>query len=356
MGEKTEKASPKKLRDARKKGQVAKSQDLPSAFTFIVSMATALGMSTFFYHQLADFMQGSFELIQRGDLISVLGPMLTQAIMTIFLASLPILGVVCIVGVAINFFAVGPIFALEVFKPDIKKFNPIDNLKAKFKMKTLVELLKSLFKVFIAAYLVYGVTERSIPVLIASVKLPITGMLMIFSTFLWDVIARVGFFFIFVAVLDFAYQKYSFANEMKMEKFEVKQEYKNTEGDPHIKGKRKEIARELAYSESSVTGTKKANAVVTNPTHLAIALAYDRDVDAAPYIVAMGSGSTAETIVKLADQYNIPTLRNVPLAHELWDRGELFQYVPEDTYAVIAEILRWVASLQEEQPTEIDMG
>lgn len=356
MGEKTEKASPKKLRDARKKGQVAKSQDLPSAFTFIVSMATAIGMSGFFYHQMADFLRGSFELVQRGELTTVLGTMLHQAIMIIFLTSMPILAVVCLVGVAVNFFAVGPIFALEALKPDIKKFNPIDNLKAKFKMKTLVELIKSLFKVFVAAWLVYGVTERSIPVLIQSVTLPMTGMLMIFSTFLWDVIMKVGLFFIFVAILDFAYQKYNFANEMKMEKFEIKQEYKNTEGDPHIKGKRKEIAKELAYSESSVTGTKKANAVVTNPTHLAIALAYDKDVDAAPYIVAMGSGSTAETIIKLADQYNIPTLRNVPLAHELWERGELFQYVPDDTYKAIAEILRWVASLREVQPAEIDMG
>lgn len=223
-------------------------------------------------------------------------------------------------------------------------------------MKTLIELLKSLLKVFIAAWLVYGVTEKAIPVLIASVKLPITGMLIIFSTFLWDVIMKVGLFFIFVAVLDFAYQKHSFANEMKMEKFEVKQEYKNSEGDPHIKGKRKEIARELAYSDSSVTGTQKAKAVVTNPTHLAIALAYDKDVDAAPYIVAMGSGTAAEVIVKLADKYNVPTLRNVTLAHELWDRGELFQYVPEDTYAVVAEILRWVSSLQEDQTAEIDMG
>ncbi len=356
MGEKTEKASPKKLRDARKKGQVAKSQDLPSAFTFMVSMTATLTMASWFYHQLAGFTTASFGLVQRGELLSILGPMLSQAIMTIFLTSIPILGLVSVVGVMINFFAIGPIFAIEAFKPDIKKFNPIDNLKAKFKMKTLVELLKSLFKVFVAAWLVYGVTDKSIPVLIASVKMPMIGMLMIFSTFIWEVIVRVGLFFVFVAVLDFAYQKYNFANEMKMEKFEVKQEYKNTEGDPHIKGKRKEIAREIAYSESTVTGTQKAKAVVTNPTHLAIALAYDRDVDAAPYIVAMGSGNSAETIVKLADKYNIPTLRNVPLAHELWDRGELFQYVPEDTYAVIAEILRWVASLEDELPAEIDMG
>lgn len=346
MGEKTEKASPKKLRDARKKGQVAKSQDLPSAFTFIVSLATTLSLAPGLFKQMSSFLTGSFDMVQRQDLLLVLPQVFIQALSFILAASLPILGAVVFIGVAVNFLAVGPVFATEVFKFDIKKFNPIDNLKAKFKVKTLVELIKSLAKVFIAAYLIYGVLYDSIPVLVKTVSLPMVGSLLVFKYFLMQVIARVGFFFIVVAVIDFAYQKYNFGKEMMMEKFEQKQEYKNSEGDPHIKGKRKEIAREIAYSEGPAGGVKRAKAVVTNPTHLAIALGYEREVDAAPYILAMGNGMLAERIVSLAEKFDIPILRNVPLAHELWEHGELHEYVPEDTYEAIAEVLRWLASLE----------
>jgi flagellar biosynthesis protein FlhB len=139
-----------------------------------------------------------------------------------------------------------------------------------------------------------------------------------------------------------------FAKQMKMEKFEVKQEYKNTEGDPQIKSKRKQVAQEIAYQDGPAGAVKKAKAVVTNPTHLAIVLGYDKSVDAAPYILSMGKEKMAEQLIKLAEKYDIPVMRNVDLAHKLWEEGEVDQYVPEDTYEVIAEILRWVASLQEE--------
>ncbi|MDP1836004.1 MAG: type III secretion system export apparatus subunit SctU [Chlamydiales bacterium] len=350
MGDKTEKASPKKLRDARKKGQVAKSQDLPSAFTFMASLGVTVSMASGLFKQMATFLTGAFDMVQRPDLLSVLPEMYNQAMGLILAASLPILGVVVCVGVAINFLAVGPCFATEVFKFDIKKFNPIDNLKAKFKMKTLVELIKSILKITIAAYLIYGVLMDSIPVLIKTVSLPIAGSLLVFKYFMMKVVSKVGFFFLAVAMIDFAYQKYSFGKEMMMEKFEQKQEYKNSEGDPHIKGKRKEIAREIAYSEGPSGGVKRAKAVVTNPTHLAVALAYEREVDSAPYIVAMGNDELATRIVKLAEKFDIPILRNVPLAHSLWETGELYEYVPEDTYEAVAEILRWLASLDSGSP------
>ncbi len=345
MGEKTEKASPKKLRDARKKGQVAKSQDLPSAFTFMVSLSVTLSMAQTLFKQMSSFLVGTFDMIERQDLLSVMPAVFHQALGLILMTSLPILAAVVCVGVLINFLSVGPVFALESMKFDIKKFNPIDNLKGKFKMKTLVELIKSIAKISIAAYLIYGVMYESIPVLIKTVSLPIAGSLLVFKYFLVKVIMKVGLFFIAIAVIDFGYQKYNFGKEMMMEKFEQKQEYKNSEGDPHIKGKRKEIAREIAYSDGPAGGVKKAKAVVTNPIHLAIALGYEREVDSAPYILAMGNGLLADNIVKLAERFDVPILRNVPLAHELWERGELYEYVPEDTYEAIAEILRWLASL-----------
>ncbi|CDZ80700.1 Yop proteins translocation protein U [Candidatus Rubidus massiliensis] len=355
MAEKTEKATPKKLRDARKKGQVAKSQDLPSAFTFIFSIWAALALSGWLYQQIGDFTTATFKFISAGNWDVAIPQLFNQSLYVILTTSLPILGIVSFIGVLVTFLSVGPVFAPEVFKFDIKKFNPIQNLKQKFKMKTLVELLKSLFKVGIAAYLIYGVIYNSLPVLIKAASLPMIQALLVFNTFLLEAVIKVGILFIAVAAFDFFYQRKTFNKEMMMEKFEVKQEYKNTEGNPEIKGKRRQVAQEIAYSDGPTSGVRRASAVVTNPTHLAIALAYEREVDAAPYICAMGKEMIAEQIVKLAEKHEIPIIRNIPLAHNLFENGELNEYVPEDTYEAIAEILRWIANLDKQQSGEVNI-
>lgn len=348
MGEKTEKATPKKLRDARKKGQIAKAQDLPSVFTFIASIAVILATSQMLYHEMGRFMTNTFSLVTNHDLGATITNSFFQSISLIFTASIPVLFMVSLVGVLITFLTVGPVFAVEVFKFDIKKFNPVDNLKAKFKMKTVIEILKSMLKISIAAYIVYQVMYDSIPVLVKTVSMPISGALLIFNAFLLEVIIKVGLFFLIIAVADFIYEKRHFAKEMKMEKFEVKQEYKNTEGDPHIKSKRKQIAQEIAYQEGPAAAVQKAQAVVTNPTHLAIAIGYKEEIDAAPYILLMGKDYLAEQIIKLAEKYNVPIMRNIPLAHKLWDEGDVYEFVPEETYEAIAEVLRWVKSLKDQ--------
>lgn len=354
MGEKTEKATPKKLRDARKKGQIAKSQDLPSAFTFIVSMWVILGTSVALYHYLGDFVIAAFKKIPDGDTSTAIVGFFYEGIRVIFLASMPVMVIVSVIGVLVNFLMVGPVFATEVFKFDIKKFNPVENLKAKFKLKTLVELIKSCLKISVAGWLIYGVMYNSIPVLIKTVSMPMASSLLVFDAFLMEVLIKVGLFFIAVAVMDFAYQKYNFGKEMMMEKFEIKQEYKNSEGDPHIKGKRKQIAQEIAYEAGPSGGVKNASAVVTNPTHLAIALGYKKGVDAAPYILGMGKDLVAEQMIKVAKEYNIPIVRNIKLAHTLWDSAEIYEYIPEETYEPVAKVLRYLAALESDAPYEYD--
>lgn len=349
MGEKTEKASPKKLRDAKRKGQVAKSQDFPAAFTFIVSMGVTLSMIQFLYTNMGELLTSCFKLVAEPNLDEVITALFMQSFYVIFLCSMPVLVIVAFSGVLATFLTVGPVWAPEVFKFDIKKFNPVENLKGKFKMKTFVELLKSLLKIFIASLLVYQVVSNSLPVLIKTVSLPLLPAFEVFAVFLKEVIMKVGLFFILVAVFDLAYQKHAFAKEMKMEKFEVKQEYKDSEGDPHIKSKRKQIAQEIAYQDGPAGGAARAKAVVTNPTNLAIALDFDRELDPCPFILAMGQGPLAEQIIKIAERNKVPVMRNIPLAHKLWEDGRLYEYIPEDTYEPVAEILRWIASLQEEE-------
>lgn len=347
MGEKTEKATPKKLRDARKKGQVAKSQDVPAVATFVVSMGVTLAMAPKIYDDLTSFIFHVMDKIATVDMVEEGVGLFVQGLSVIFFASFPIVVLVALVGAFTNFFMVGPMFATEVFKFDIKKFDPVQNLKNKFKIKTLVELLKSLIKISAAAYICYRVVMDGMDIVISAVGQPVHVSLEIISHFLLQVLIRVGLLFLFVAAADWFFQKHNFEKEMMMEKFEVKQEYKNTEGDPEIKGKRREVAREIAYGggPSSPVGAK---AIVTNPTHLAVAIGYKKEYPA-PFIMSKGKGADAEYIIRIAQKEDIPIMRNVPLAHTLFERCDEFTYVPVETYEAIAEILKWVESLEQGQ-------
>lgn len=346
MAEKTEQATPKKLRDARKKGQVAKSQDFPAAVTFIVSIATTIIVSGYLYQSLASYIIAMFKLSGTNiDMQGRAGGIFNQAIQVIFNTSMPILLLTVCVGLLTNFLVVGPLFSLESMKPDIKRLNPVTNIKNLFKFKTLFELLKSIFKITGALILIYTVVWSSLHEIISSAALPVVGSALVFSSFLIKVIIRVGIFFLAVAIFDLIFQKRNFAKEMKMEKFEVKQEYKDTEGDPHIKSKRRQTAQEIAYQEGPMS-VKRAKAIITNPIHIAVAIEYNTETEPAPKIVTMGKGTIADLITKLAQEYGIPIMRNPTLAQTLFEKGKISDYIPEETYQAVAEILRWLEGLE----------
>ncbi len=352
MAEKTEKATPKKLRDARKKGQVAKSQDFPSAFTFVTSISAVLLGSGYIYKQLSGFILFSFSSIRMQDLQAAAIAAVSQGIKVILTASLPICLVTVMVGVTVNFLVIGPVFSGEALKPDIKRMNPVTNIRNLFKIKTLVELIKSILKITGAVLLIYSVVWNSLQQVVATAALSPTATADVFSSFLIKVIIRVGIFFIIIAMFDLFFQKRNFEKEMKMEKFEVKQEYKDTEGDPHIKSRRKQIAQEIAYQEGP-SAAKRARAVITNPVHLAVAVDYDEENEPAPKIVTMGAGVMAERIIETAMQHNVPIMRNVDLAQTLYQKGEISDYVPEETYEAIAEILKWIQQMEAGDMPEI---
>ena len=349
MAEKTEKATPKKLRDARKKGQVAKSQDFPSAFTFVASIAVTLFSTKYLFDQMAGFMIGVFKSIgSTTDFSSRVASLLGQSMLVILQASLPIAIITSMVGVLVTFLVVGPVFSGEVLKIDLKRLNPVTNLKNMFKLKTWIELLKSVLKISIAMVLIYSVIYNSIPEIIATASLPVMGAAEVFSDFLIKVIIRVGIFFIIIAIFDLAFQRYNFGKEMKMEKFEVKQEFRDTEGDPHMKGKRKQVAQEIAYQEGPMSA-RRARAIITNPIHLAIAIEYNEEKEPAPKILVMGQGIIADQIIRYAQEVGVPIMRNVILAQTLFQKGKIGDYIPEETYEAVAEILQWLKHLKEEE-------
>lgn len=348
MAEKTEKATPKKLRDARKKGQVAKSQDFPSAITFVVSISTTLAMAAYLFKEVGGFLIEMLRQISApGDFENMAGGYLMRSIEVIARASLPIMGLVALVGVIVNFLVIGPVFSFEAMKFDLKKLNPIEGLKQKFKLKVLVELIKSCLKITGAAIIIYFVIWGALPQIISTVMMPPMASMQIVDDFLIAVAIRVGIFFLLIAIFDLFFQKQQFQKEMKMEKFEVKQEYKDTEGDPHIKGRRREMFREIAYQEGP-GAARRARAIITNPTHIAVALKYNpEEGEPAPIILTMGAGALAEQIIKIGLENKIPIMRNVDLARELYTKGSISHYIPEDTYDAVAEILKWIRSLEE---------
>ncbi len=355
MAEKTEKATPKKLRDARKKGQVAKSKDFPAAFTFIVSLVATYITATSLYETVTSYMIGLFHQIpQDSFVVESAGGLLDQMMKMILGLSLPVMITVSFVGVLVNFLVIGPVFSMEAMKPDIKKLNPVTNIKNMFKLKTFVELFKSILKIAGAVFIIYLVVYDSLDEIIATVNLPVLGAMIVFSSFLMKVVVRVGLFFIAIAVFDLAFQKRNFAKEMMMEKFEVKQEYKDTEGNPEIKGRRRQRAQEIAYQEGP-SAARRAKAIITNPEHIAIALEYDTETDPAPKIATMGVGEIAKKIIEIGLDNNIPIMRNIPLAHQLYEQGSISKYIPEETYEAVAEILKWLKKLEEEQQYNVDI-
>ncbi len=355
MAEKSEKATPKKLRDARKKGQVAKSQDFPAAFTFVTSIAVAIGSAGFIFAQLLSYFGYVFKGISGHiDLKEQGGSYVAQALIVILNCSIPVMGITALVGVLVSFLIVGPVFSMEAMKFDVKRLNPVTNLKNIFKVKTIFELVKSILKITGAVILIYTVVNGSLQQIIATAAMPIMQIVSVISSFLIQVAIRVGIFFLLIGLLDLVYQKYNFGKEMKMEKFEVKQEYKDTEGDPHIKSKRRQTAQEIAYEEGP-SSVKRARAVITNPVHIAVAIEYDEALEPAPKIVTMGMGVMADLIIKAAIEYRVPVMRNVDLARLLYQKGKMSDYIPEETYQAVAEILKWLKRMEkgEEESLEI---
>lgn len=347
MAEKTEKATPKKLKDARKKGQVAKIQDMPSAFTFAASIAVTIFSISFLFDQFASFMLMMFREVPtaQADFESKAPGYFYSALQVIMECSFPIMVIVCVVGVLISFLVVGPVFSFEAMKFDLKKLNPIEGIKQKFKVKVLVELLKSIAKILGAGLIIYLVIWDMLPQIIATAAMPVLASAQVVNDFLVTSTIRVALFFLLVALFDLAFQKKNFAKEMMMEKFEVKQEFKDTEGDPMIKGRRREMFREIAYQEGP-GATRRARAIITNPTHIAVALKYNPEEEPAPIILTMGAGLVAEQIIKIGVENKIPIMRNVDLARELYTKGKISDYIPEDTYQAVAEILKWIESLE----------
>ena len=340
-GDKTEEPTSKKLDDARRKGQVWKSRDLTGALVFFagffVMMATfKLSVS----HYKAMFADLFHKISQPQVTDQDVTASIYSALYNIVLLSLPVAGGAALVGLLADFLQVGPLFALEPAFPKADKVNPIEGLKNLFSKKQLVELLKSTFKLSLAAYMAYGAVRSQLKVITESARGTPDQIMMAGGQIIYRMSMRIGFLFIVFAIFDLWWQRRVYMKDMMMSKDEVKREYKESEGDPHHKAKRKELHQEI-LEHGQMEDVASADVIVTNPTHYAVALRYDREKDDAPVILAKGMDARAKTIREIAAGNGVPLMENVPLAHALY-RLEVNQAIPEGLYDAVAEVLNFV--------------
>ncbi len=349
--EKTEQPTPKRLREARKKGQVFKSKDFEAVAVFIGVFVGIALTHNYIYSEFSKLMEEVFRAVGNPNLDS--GEMFRLGKLAFFAlikTSGPVIGIAMLMAGAVGYLQVGSVFSMEPLKPQMKKLNAIENLKNMFKPKMLIELVKNIFKLAVIFMIAYSVLKGMLEPFLMTVTAPIEGTSTLGGMILVKFFVRFLIVFLLVACLDIVLQRKEYIKNLKMTKEEVKREYKEDEGDPMIKGARRQLHMEMAMGGGTPQKVKNADAVVTNPTHIAVAIQYDKKNMVAPQIVAKGQRLYAEYIKDLAKEYNIPIIRNVPLAWSLLEL-EIEDEIPEQLYVAVAEILTFVYKLKEERDT-----
>lgn len=343
--EKTEEPTQKKLDDSRKKGQVWKSKDLSGVFVFLVGLGAFKASWDMVEEEVKTLFLFAFDQITQPQTLEVaMLHLMEMGVRAVVLLTIPVAVSAAIVGGLAEFFQVGALFTLEPVKPQIDKLNPISGFKNMFSKKTFVELIKNVAKLSITTYVIYGVVRDAMGMVVQTARQDVQSIMAVLGELVYRVAFRVGLVFLIFSIFDIWWQRKAYMKDMMMSKDEVKKEYKQSEGDPHHKAHRKQMHQEIMES-AQMESVKSADVIVTNPDHVAVALRYDRDKDAAPQVLAKGLDFKAEKIREIARAADVPLLRNVPLAHALL-RVEVGQEIPEDLYDAVAEVLNFVYGLK----------
>ena len=344
-GEKTEPATAKKLKDARKEGKVAKSKELTSAFDLIVLFlclkifvsyvgGNLLGLFDLVYGNMADFVRINEGYMSSQAVSTVLFPVIIRWLLTV----LPFFAFGVVITFLISVIQVGWTVSAKPMQPKLSKFNPINGFKRLFSKDTLFELVKSIFKVGIIIYIAYTSVRDEAGHLFILYELDLKQAIALVGTLIIDIGLKISIVYLIIGIADYAYQKWKFNDEMKMTKQEVKDEFKNTEGDPQIKGRQRRKMQEVSQRRM-MQDVPKADVVITNPTHYAVALKYEAEVRPAPYVVAKGEDYLAQKIKEVARENNVEIVENKPLARMLYSNVDIGADIPPELYQAVAEIL-----------------
>jgi len=345
--EKSEQPTGKKLYDAREKGQVAKSIELNSLAVFGVGLILIFltkGLIGGEFQKLAVGLFGSLDKLTISS--SLLQSYFIQWSLFFFICVSPILIGVIIIALVSNIAQVKLKFTGKVFKPELGKFNPLNGIKKIFfSASSLIEILKSLAKLFIIGLFTYSIISEMIENTTLLTELSIEEIVEFMISSAFTLIWKVTLFFVVVAAVDFIYQRFKFKKEMMMTKQEVKEEFKQQEGDPHIKSRIRKQMLKMARNRM-MQDVPKADVVITNPTHFAIALKYEMNKDAAPKVLAKGMDELAQRIKKIASENNIPLYEDRELARALYKTTEIGDLIPAKLFKAVAQILAYIYQMK----------
>lgn len=344
---KTEKATPKKRRDERKKGNVFKSQDAVSVVTLVGACCVFFLLGPYIAQEVGRFIHLCIELCREdGDVLQRMGNLFQESVLLILKTGLPGLLVTALCAVAATFAQTRMLISSDLMKPKFSRINPIEGFKRLFSLKSLIEALKGILKITILMIMIYMSLED---VFLESSKYLYNDIPAACAHLFErgkEMVIRIIVAFIALAAADFFYQWWSYEREMMMSKEEIKEEYKQTEGDPKVKSKIKEIQRSRAQRRM-MQQVPQADVVIRNPTHFAVALRYKPDTDNAPIVLAKGQDELALRIVKLAEESGVAVMENVPLARALYAQADLDREIPPDLYGAVAEVLVYIFKLNE---------
>jgi type III secretion protein U len=341
--EKTEYPTSKKLREAREEGQVAHSKDLTQTVLILAIFGYLLTAAPEIFRRMGEMMLLPATVLKMNfeDAVNVV---VTQLFRDSIALMMPFLLIVIGLGLFIEMLQTGMLFSIKSLMPSAKKLNVVENVKNVFSIKNLMEFVKSVLKIAMLSAIVYTLLRSELPTMLTLPEAGLVGVGVALAMMLKTMIVRVSVGYAIIAAADFAWQRHQHVKGLMMSKEEIKQEYKEAEGDPHIKHQRKHIHQEL-LQEGAVQKTRKATVVVTNPTHLAIALQYEKDKTPLPLVLAKGEGNTAERMVQAAREEGIPVLQNIPLARALMETAQPDQYIPSELVEAVAEVLKLVQEL-----------
>jgi flagellar biosynthetic protein FlhB len=344
-------ASQQKLKRLREQGQIIKSRDLSAAVFLMVMFILLIALSPYLFQNLMQMFIAFFELIPKQHLEEMgITYMIVQAVKGLVLSSLPFLFIAFFVAVMADLLQVGPLFALKTITPKLDKLNPINGLKGIFSKRTLVELGKNLAKISILFWLGYSAFMKNLPRMINSGEAdnPLI-ILYLVGEILKDFIYTAILFFIIIGFADYFYQRTKFLGDQKMSLKEVKDEYKQTEGDPMVKAMLRQKRMQMMM-QRQLEAVPLADVIATNPIHVAVALRYKPQEMEAPIVVAKGAEHFAQRIKEIAQQHNIPIVENPVLARTLYRVVDLNQDIPPDLYQAVAEVLMFAWQLKGENP------
>ncbi|MFB1049558.1 flagellar biosynthesis protein FlhB [Paraliobacillus sp. JSM ZJ581] len=345
-GEKTEKATPKKRQDTRKKGQVAKSQDVNTAILLFLVFLLFIVIGGMWKDQMTGLYQKSFtEYIHWDVTQNNLHTMMVEVTAYIAKTLAPVMVVAIVAGLAANFMQIGFLFTGEPLKMQLNKIDPIQGAKRIFSARALVELVKSLLKIVVIAAITFSILWMNKDEMMMLAGKSVDGALAFFGnvTVLMGIFSSIAL--LLLSVIDYAYQRYDYEKNIRMSKNDLKDEHKNIEGDPQIKAKIKERQRQMAMRRM-MSEVPNADVVITNPTHYAVAIKYDEEKADAPYVVAKGVDFVALKIREIANANQVVQVENRRLARALYANVEIGDIIDETFFQAVAEVLAYVYQME----------